>query len=153
MYQAFENIDREGPVWIFAFNRKISLQERNTILKAMEIFLNQWESHKKDITSNCSIIDDIAMVISTDVSDKPSGCALDKLYRKIQETEKELNIEMLNRFNIPIRKNQNEVKIVNLSVLRSLEHETGQEVLNLKAQKKAQISDEKNRWVRLSQLL
>ena len=64
------------------------------------IFFPDWHSHQNKIHPEFVILNNHFIVISTCTS-KISGCAIDSLTRQIKHIERELNINLLNRMQVP----------------------------------------------------
>lgn len=150
MYCTLEEVDAAGSVWIFTFNKKISEDESASLLSKLKSFLDGWERHGKPIKSSAMVLEGTSIIVYSRSETKPSGCSLDLLYREIQLMGKELNLEMLNRFNVPITTKGGVVEIIDLAQLK--DDTDVAFVLNIKARTKTDISG-RNMWLTPAELL
>ena len=89
-----EHLPDSSRVWIFAANRPLEESEIFDIKSLLKSFVDQWQSHGKDLCAGFEIIHESIIVVAVDESQEPpSGCSIDKVFRLLAQT----NIDFLQR--------------------------------------------------------
>jgi len=91
-------------VWAYTMGKKLSEVESNNLLKDAHDFTLEWTAHEKKLSANVSIVENCVLVFQVDEEVyTASGCSIDKLLRFIKTLEIKYNLELLNRFLIPVQ--------------------------------------------------
>lgn len=118
----FETMPPDAKAWIYAANRKLTLDEKNKINTKATQFVSNWTAHEQQLKASVDILNDLFFVVMVDENyNAVSGCGIDKSIHFMQELEKEFNIELFNRMQIELLKDE-EIIITskpNLTVLYS----------------------------------
>ncbi len=86
-------------VWIYILSKDLSIGERTQFTTNCKTFVDSWTAHDQKLNASFELYKDRMLVMKVDESAyNASGCSIDKLQRFIQVQEKELGIELLNRF-------------------------------------------------------
>ena len=97
----FDEISDNARLWIYAADKKLTINQESYILNYISHFLKDWKSHASPLKSATTILENHFVVIALDESyESASGCSIDKIYNLIQILEKDLSISLLNRLNI-----------------------------------------------------
>lgn len=93
MLVPFNTMPDTSRVWIYQAEKKLSAPEVEFVNKASEMFLNQWQTHGKDLKASFTLEYDQFLVISVDEShQQASGCSIDASVHLIQKIEQELGL-------------------------------------------------------------
>ena len=107
-------------VWAYIISKQLSKAELNALTEAGNAFVKGWTAHEQQLTASFEIFKEkiIVVKVNEDITGA-SGCSIDKLTRFIKETEKQFNIELLNRLLVAY-KIENGVEIVHSSKIKEL---------------------------------
>ncbi len=107
-------------VWAYIISKKLSTEELNSLKASGNTFVMGWTAHEQQLTASFEIFKDriIVVKVNEDVTGA-SGCSIDKLTRFIKDTEKQFDIELLNRLLVAY-KNENDLEIVHSSKIKEL---------------------------------
>lgn len=98
MFVPFESLPSTSKVWVYQSERKLDDTEIDFINKRVREFMNSWQSHGRDLRGSGKVLYNYFLIISVDESFSPSsGCSIDKSVHFVQELEKELDVNFLNR--------------------------------------------------------
>jgi hypothetical protein len=107
-------------VWAFIISKTLSKDELNSLIGSGNNFVKGWTAHEQQLTASFEIFKDkiIIVKVNEDVTGA-SGCSIDKLTRFIKETEKQFNIELLNRLLVAYKTGEN-IEIVHAAKIKDL---------------------------------
>lgn len=115
MFTAYKNLPNNSRVWIYQSNRAFSDNEVELISKKAEEFINSWTRHGDDLKGSFTIKYNQFLVLAVDESfNNVSGCSIDSSVRFVQELEKELQLDLMNKMNITF-KDSDHINLVKLS--------------------------------------
>ena len=115
MFTEYKNLPNNSRVWIYQSDREFREKEVEFISKKTEDFINQWTRHGDNLKGSFTIKYNQFLVLSVDESfNNVSGCSIDSSVRFIQELEKELKLDLMNKMNVSF-KNNNTINIAKLS--------------------------------------
>lgn len=101
MLVEFDKISDDSRLWIYASDKKLTIDQESYILKYIFNYLKDWKSHSSHLKSAATILENYFIVVALDESYEPaSGCSIDKIYNLIYDLEKDLKISLLNRLNV-----------------------------------------------------
>ena len=104
MISDFKTLSENSRIWIYQSNRSLTQQEKESISKLIEDFLNNWKSHGVSLNSGFEIKYYRFIVIAQDQNTQsPTGCAIDSLVHFIQKLEKLYSITLLDKLNVSYR--------------------------------------------------
>ena len=114
MFVKFENLPTHSRVWIYQSDRKFTTQEEEFISEKAISFIDQLTKHGADLQGSFVIKYNQFLVLAVDEGfNNVSGCAIDSSVRFVQEIEKLLRVDMMNKMNISYREGEsiNSVKM------------------------------------------
>ena len=112
----FKELSNTSKVWIYQADKELSNQEVAKVKTKISYFIQNWQSHGKDLIASFKIMYNQFIIISVD-EDKTSssGCSIDASVTIIKELESDLQINLFDRLKITFKidKNINTVNFVN----------------------------------------
>ena len=107
MFVKFENLPMHSRVWIYQSDRKFTTQEEEFISEKAILFIDQWTKHGADLQGSFVIKYNQFLVLAVDEGfNNVSGCSIDSSVRFVQEIEKLLRVDMMNKMNISYREGE-----------------------------------------------
>lgn len=101
MISDFKTLSENSRIWIYQSNRSLTQQEKESIFKLIEDFLNNWKSHGVSLNSGFEIKYNRFIVIAQDQNTQiATGCSIDSMVHFIQKLEKQYNISLLDKLNV-----------------------------------------------------
>ena len=101
MVSDFKTLSENSRIWIYQSNRSLTQQEKESISKLIEHFLNNWKSHGVSLNSGFEIKYNRFIVIAQDQNTQSAtGCSIDSMVHFIQKLEKQYNISLLDKLNV-----------------------------------------------------
>ena len=101
MMSNFKTLSENSRIWIYQSNRSLTQQEKESISKLIEDFLNNWNSHGVSLNSGFEIKYNRFIVIAQDQNTQSAtGCSIDSMVHFIQKLEKQYNISLLDKLNV-----------------------------------------------------
>jgi chemotaxis regulatin CheY-phosphate phosphatase CheZ len=101
MVSDFKTLSENSRIWIYQSNRSLTQQEKESIFKLIEDFLNNWKSHGVSLNSGFEIKYNRFIVIAQDQNTQiATGCSIDSMVHFIQKLEKQYNISLLDKLNV-----------------------------------------------------
>ena len=101
MMSDFKTLSENSRIWIYQSNRSLTQQEKESISKLIENFLNNWNSHGVSLNSGFEIKYNRFIVIAQDQNTQnATGCSIDSMIHFIQKLEKKYNISLLDKLNV-----------------------------------------------------
>ena len=101
MMSDFKTLSENSRIWIYQSNRSLTQQEKESISKLIENFLNNWNSHGVSLNSGFEIKYNRFIVIAQDHNiQSATGCSIDSMVHFIQKLEKQYNISLLDKLNV-----------------------------------------------------
>ena len=115
MYTEYKNLPDNSRVWIYQANRELSNEEVSQIQAKAVDFINTWTRHGDDLKGSFTVKYNQFLVIAVDESfDNVSGCSIDASVHFIQQIEKALNVDLMNKMNVTF-KNGEHINLVTLA--------------------------------------
>ena len=104
MFVDYENLPKNSRVWIYQSNREFTQDEINYISNKAKDFIEQWTKHGSDLQGSFTIKYNQFLVLAVDENfNGVSGCSIDASVRFVQEFEKVLNLDMMDKMNISFK--------------------------------------------------
>ena len=114
MYTEYNNLPDNARVWIYQSNREFTNKEIEIISSKAIDFINSWTRHGDDLKGSFTIKYNQFLIIAVDESfNSVSGCSIDASVHFVQQLEKELQLDLLDKMNISF-KNGNHINLVKL---------------------------------------
>ena len=115
MYTEYKNLPDNSRVWIYQANRELSNEEVSQIQAKAVDFINTWTRHGDDLKGSFTVKYNQFLVIAVDESfNNVSGCSIDASVHFIQQIEKALNVDLMNKMNVTF-KNGEHINLVTLA--------------------------------------
>ena len=106
MLVPFENLDAGSRIWIYQSERKLTQDEQEFVQKNTESFLVEWTAHGNSLQAGMQILYDQFLIIGVNEAvNEASGCSIDKSVNYVKELGKALNIDLLQRSKVAVKKN------------------------------------------------
>jgi hypothetical protein len=107
-------------IWIYVLNRELNSSELEKFLQDCKGFTSTWTAHDQPLSASFELYKNRLLIVRVDeTAYNASGCSIDKLQRFIQQQEKGLNIELLNRMIVAMEVND-ELMVVHSSKIKEL---------------------------------
>ena len=118
MFVKFENLPSHSRVWIYQSDRKFTTKEVGFISEKAILFIDQWTKHGSDLQGSFMIKYNQFLVLAVDEGfNNVSGCSIDSSVRFVQDVEKTLKVDMMNKMNISFRDGEF-INSVNMNVFK-----------------------------------
>ncbi|WP_299012342.1 ABC transporter ATPase [uncultured Polaribacter sp.] len=115
MFTQYKNLPDNSRVWIYQADRPFTAKETEFITTKAVDFINQWTRHGDDLKGSFTIKYNQFLILAVDESfNNVSGCSIDSSVRFMQELEKELQVDLMNKMNVTFKDNNN-INLVKLS--------------------------------------
>ena len=100
----FNEMAASSRVWVYQAVRRFSEQEADYISSKLTGFLSNWQAHGQDLRASFLIKYDQFIVIAVDEgANMATGCSIDASVHLLQQLEKELHLELMNKMLISYR--------------------------------------------------
>lgn len=97
----FDTLPEESRVWIYQANRSFSDEEIKEIGSKLDVFIESWTAHGKDLLAGYKIVYKRFIVISLNQNlNIATGCSIDASVHFIQELEKHYNVDLMDKMNV-----------------------------------------------------
>lgn len=101
MLTDFKNLPDHSRIWIYQSNRKFTDEEVERLKPLLETFLVQWTAHGQALEAGFEIKYNRFIVIGLNQENaSASGCSIDASVHFIQQLEKELQVDLLDKMNV-----------------------------------------------------
>ena len=112
MTSVFENFSDNARLWVYASNRPINLEEHEYIHARLSNFIDDWHAHGSKLEASYAVLNRRFILIA--VNEGPasaSGCSIDKCLHEIQDIDKSLGLDFLNRLKVVYRDESNNLVV------------------------------------------
>ncbi len=115
MFTEYKNLPSNSRVWIYQADREFQIKEIEHISAKALLFIDQWTRHGDDLKGSFTIKYNQFLILAVDEGfNNVSGCSIDSSVKFVQELEKELQLDLMNKLNVSFKDNDN-INIVKLS--------------------------------------
>jgi hypothetical protein len=134
-----------GRVWTYVTGRELSAEELKKLEDLGSSFVRSWTAHDVKLSAEFKIFEKRILIITVNEDiHAASGCSIDKLTRFIKETEKEFDVQLLNRMLVAM-KDERGVKVLDAALVKDLlaQHELSENsvVYNTSASSKKELQE------------
>ncbi|MDO6813488.1 ABC transporter ATPase [Tenacibaculum soleae] len=120
MFTEYNNLPNNSRVWIYQADREFTIEEVEYICAKAILFIDNWTRHGDDLKGSFTIKYNQFLVLGVDEGfNNVSGCSIDSSVRFIQELEKELRIDLMNKMNVSFKDDEN-INVVKLPDFQQL---------------------------------
>jgi len=103
----FNTLPEESRVWIYQANRSFSESELSELEEKLNVFIEAWTAHGKDLQSGYKIVYKRFIVIALNQNlNNATGCSIDASVHFIQELEKEYNVDLMDKMNVSYKQGE-----------------------------------------------
>ena len=97
----FNTLPEESRIWIYQANRSFSESEIEELKGKLDVFIEAWTAHGKDLQAGYKIVYKrfIAIALNQNLN-HATGCSIDASVHFIQELEKEYKIDLMDKMNV-----------------------------------------------------
>ncbi|CAL2104342.1 conserved protein of unknown function [Tenacibaculum sp. 190130A14a] len=114
MFTSYTNLPNNSRVWVYQSDREFTQEEIEHISAKALLFIENWTRHGDDLKGSFTIKYNQFLVLGVDEGfNNVSGCSIDASVRFVQELEKELQVDLMNKMNISFKDGEN-INIVKL---------------------------------------
>ncbi|AZJ32047.1 hypothetical protein SAMN05444344_1898 [Tenacibaculum mesophilum] len=114
MFTEYKELPQNARVWVYQSNREFTQEEVELISAKALLFIDNWTRHGDDLKGSFTIKYNQFLVLGVDENfNNASGCSIDASVRFIQELEKELELDLMDKMNISFKDGDN-INIVKL---------------------------------------
>ena len=101
MLTSFDQLPSDSRVWIYQCNRKLTDTEVSGLKDKLDIFLKNWTAHGTDLHAAAEVKYNWFVVIGLDQEvNVASGCSIDAQVHFIQQLERDMDVELLDKMNV-----------------------------------------------------
>lgn len=92
----FDRLPDTARLWVFSAERQLAPEERETLLHAVDAFLDDWTAHGQPLTCAREVRHDRFVMVGVDeAAAGVSGCSIDALTQRLREMERRLGMALL----------------------------------------------------------
>lgn len=92
----FDGLPDHGRLWVFPLSRDLTPEERTSVLRLVDAFLDQWAAHGVPLRSARELRAGRFLLVGVDVdAEAPSGCSIDALVNRLRALGTELGITFI----------------------------------------------------------
>ncbi|MEE3999371.1 ABC transporter ATPase [Tenacibaculum sp. FZY0031] len=114
MFTEYKKLPQNSRVWVYQSDREFTQEEIEFISAKALLFIDNWTRHGDDLKGSFTIKYNQFLVLAVDEGfNNVSGCSIDASVRFIQELEKELELDLMDKMNISFKDGDN-INIVKL---------------------------------------
>ena len=114
MFTEYNNLPDNSRVWIYQADREFTVEEIEYICAKAILFVDNWTRHGDDLKGSFTIKYNQFLVLAVDEGfNNVSGCSIDASVRFIQELEKEIKVDLMNKMNVTFKSGEN-INVVKL---------------------------------------
>ncbi|MDE1207334.1 ABC transporter ATPase [Tenacibaculum larymnensis] len=114
MFTEYKKLPQNSRVWVYQSDREFTQEEIEFISAKALLFIDNWTRHGDDLKGSFTIKYNQFLILGVDENfNNVSGCSIDASVRFIQELEKELELDLMDKMNISFKDGDN-INIVKL---------------------------------------
>lgn len=103
----FDTLPEESRVWIYQANRSFTENEITEITSKLEVFIEAWTAHGKDLQAGFKIVYKRFIVIALNQNlNNATGCSIDASVHFIQQLEKDYTIDLMDKMNVSYKQGE-----------------------------------------------
>ena len=115
MFTQYKELPNESRVWVYQADREFTQEEIEHISAKALLFIENWTRHGDDLKGSFTIKYNQFLVLAVDEGfNNVSGCSIDASVRFVQELEKELQVDLMDKMNVSFKDGEN-INIVKLA--------------------------------------
>ena len=103
----FDILPEESRVWIYQANRSFSEEELSQLKDQLNIFIEAWTAHGKDLQAGYKIVYKRFIVIALNQNlNDATGCSIDASVHFIQQLEKQYKVDLMDKMNVSYKQGE-----------------------------------------------
>ena len=103
----YNQLPDDARVWVYQSNKTFSKAEAMAIKQIITDFVNQWQSHGKQVRAWGELKYNRFVILAADEKhEAPSGCSIDSSVAMIKEIEQNTGADMFNRMHFSYKKGE-----------------------------------------------
>ena len=104
MFVDYKDLPNNSRVWVYQSTREFTPDEIDLIVKKAKDFVNQWTRHGQNLKGSFTIKYNQFLVLAVDEGfNNVSGCSIDSSVHFVQELEKVLQVDLMDKMNISFK--------------------------------------------------
>jgi hypothetical protein len=104
MFVEYNQLPNNSRVWVYQSDREFTQEEIDFISKKAQHFIEQWTRHGSDLKGSFTIKYHQFLVLAVDEGfNNVSGCSIDASVHFVQELQKALQVDLLDKMNISFK--------------------------------------------------
>jgi hypothetical protein len=104
MFVTYNDLPNNSRVWVYQSDREFTQEEIDFISKNAQQFIEQWTRHGSDLKGSFTIKYNQFLVLAVDEGfNNVSGCSIDASVHFVQELQKALQVDLLDKMNISFK--------------------------------------------------
>lgn len=117
MFVEFNSLPDSSRVWVYQAERRMSEVERDSIIKILSSFAQQWEAHGQQLKCSFKIEYDQFIILAADESyHAASGCSIDDSVHVFKEIDQHFCLNLFDRTKVAFLKD-NQVTVLPMTGL------------------------------------
>ena len=115
----FDKISDESRIWIYQSNDEFTEYDIDIINKKLDIFVENWTAHNKELQASYKILNNRFLVIAVNEEFNPiGGCSIDYSLQLLKDISNTINKNLLDRLIVNYR-NGSLIKTITLKDLKN----------------------------------
>ena len=104
-----DQLQDDARIWIFGGHESFDSAQTDRLQNGLNSFVSQWTAHGSPLAAGFGFIERRFVVVGVNPGVPPSGCSIDRLFRIMQEAEREIRVPLLDSTSIYFRTQSGEV--------------------------------------------
>jgi hypothetical protein len=118
MFVEYNQLPNNSRVWVYQSDREFTQEEIDFISKNAQKFIEQWTRHGSDLKGSFTIKYNQFLVLAVDEGfNNVSGCSIDASVHFVQELQKALQVDLLDKMNISFKVGDH-INVVKMNAFR-----------------------------------
>lgn len=101
-----EQLSNNAHVWIFGISPSLDEAKKETVLRQVDTFLDEWAAHGVPIRGARDLREGSFLVIAADEDREKSGCSIDRMFGTLKQLEQGLGVQILDSNRVFFRGNE-----------------------------------------------
>ncbi|MDJ0645440.1 MAG: ABC transporter ATPase [Flavobacteriaceae bacterium] len=108
MFVDFKDLSDNSRVWIYQSGRQFTSEEIKKVSERLQEFIRGWKAHGADLKASFQIKYNQFIILAVDENHGgATGCSIDASVHTIQELEKELDVDLMNKMKVSFKDGEN----------------------------------------------
>jgi len=90
-----ERLSDDATIWIFGITPPLDDEAASTVLRQVDVFLDQWAAHHVPVTSGRELRERTFLIVAAEKNSETSGCSIDAMFGIVRALERAFGIQML----------------------------------------------------------